>query len=466
MTIRNVTFDELFIGQSANLSRSLTRRDIELFAYVSGDVNPAHLDTEYAERTFFHSVIGHGFWSGSLFSTLLGTQLPGPGTIYLNQSMKFLAPVRIGDKVTATITCIEKLGENQRAVFSCELVNEAEDKVLVGTATVVVPSESVEVAKPDLPHVSIHQTDRFKWMQQRCLEFPSIQVAVVHPVSQVSISAAEQACQQGVFEPVLVGPRAKIEHAAQLAKVDITKYQLIDVPHSHAAVEKAISLINNGDCDTLMSGDISVFELMSKIVEPQQGLRTDRRMSHCYVAYVDERETPLFISDAAINITPSLSHKADICQNAIELACSFGIEKPRVAVLAAVDQVNPLMPATLDAAALTVMASRQQIVGGSIDGPRSYFNAWNSSSIKSSREPESNQTQKADIFIAPSLDAGSILAEQLIYSTHAEVAGVILGAKVPLIVNRLDEDCDTRVASACLAKYFLNLGEQFAKQKY
>ncbi|MEZ5524102.1 MAG: bifunctional enoyl-CoA hydratase/phosphate acetyltransferase [Pseudomonadales bacterium] len=462
MDISNVTFDELTIGQQANLSRSLTEEDIELFAVVSGDVNPAHLDKDYAKNSLFHSIIGHGFWSGSLLSTLLGTELPGPGTIYLSQNMRFLAPVKVGDQVTARVTCIEKIHDKQHAIFQCEVHNADGQHILSGEAKVLVPVEKVRLERPNLPLVTLHRRQQFKRLKEQCRQLAPAKAAVVHPVTPLSLSGAVQSCKEGLITPVLIGPAEKIRAAAELAEVDLSPYELIDVPHSHAAAEKAVAMARDKQVDMLMKGNLGTQELLSAVLRKDSGLRRERRMSHCYILFTEGRKNPMLVTDAALNIAPNLMEKADICQNAIELALSLGITEPKVAALAGVEKINPSMQATIDAACLAKMSQRGQITGGWVDGPMAFDIAV---SITAAFEKgiQSDVAGKADIFLVPNLEAGNMLAKQLIFQGNAEAAGVILGAGVPIVLTSRSDSVETRVASATVARLHAENGKKLSK---
>ena len=448
------TFDELEVGRSAQLVRTLTRDQIELFAAVSGDLNPAHLDADYAQSSFFHHVVAHGMWSGALISAVLGTKLPGPGTIYLRQSLRFLHPVAIGDTVTVTVRVKELIAEKKRAIFDCAVVNDRGQSIVVGEAEVTVPSEPIRVAIPDLPKVLIaEQGPRLKELIEQAKGHPPIRTAVTHPVTATTLAGALEAARDGLIVPVLIGPRRKIEEAARELGETLSGIEIQDTPHSHAASAASVALAREGNVGAIMKGALHTDEIMCEVVSASGGLRMDRRVSHVFFLDVPAYSKPLLISDAAINIEPDLEAKRDIVQNAIDLARALGIETPKVALLSAVETVYPPIHSTIDAAALCKMAERGQIVGGILDGPLAFDNAISRAAAKE-KGIVSPVAGDPDILIAPNLEAANMLAKQLDYLGGAVSAGIALGAKVPIILTSRAEGPLSRRASCALAQMF------------
>ena len=448
--LTNRTFDELEIGESASLTRFVSEDDIKLFAATSGDVNPAHLDAAYAATDIFGHVVIHGMWTAALLSTLLGTQLPGPGTIYLGQDLRFRRPVAPGDTVTATVTVREK-GPDKRVVLDTLCVNQNGKEVLSGQATVIAPTEKLSLPRIPVPEVALRRHGRFDQFLEQAKSLPALPTAVVHPCSPEAISAAIEAKLEGLIEPVLIGPPHKIAAAAEKAGVSIEGLRIEATEHSHAAAAKAVELASSGAVRALMKGSLHTDELLGAVVAAQSGLRTERRISHVYVLDVPSYPKPLIVTDAAINIMPTLDQKRDICQNAVDLMHVLGVAEPLVAVLAAVETVNPAMPATLEAAALTVMAARGQITGAKVDGPLAFDNAINLDSARI-KEIVSPVAGRADILVVPNLEAGNMLAKQLIYLAGADAAGLVLGARVPIILTSRSDTLRVRLVSAALAK--------------
>jgi phosphate acetyltransferase len=448
--IENRTFDELQVGESASVTRTVSAEDVQLFATVSGDVNPAHLDSVYAETDVFHRVIVHGMWGAGLISSVLGVQLPGPGTIYLDQSLKFRRPVDIGDTVTATVTVTDKQAEKQIVHLDCLCENQRGETVISGQAVVKAPMEKVRRLRTALPDVTLAHHDRYRALMSAAQGGQPIPTAVVHPCDATSIQGAAEAAAAGLIIPVLIGPEAKIRLAAAAAEIDIGAFRLEPTPHSHAAAKRAVMMARAGEVEMLMKGSLHTDELMAAVVATDGGLRTERRISHVYVMDVPAYPRPLLITDAAINIDPDLEAKRDIVQNAIDLAHVLGVECPKVAVLSAIETINPKLRSTLEAAALCKMAERGQITGGVLDGPLALDNAVNMAAAKG-KGITSPVAGQADILIVPDLEAGNMLAKQLTFLAGADAAGVVLGARVPIVLTSRSDSARTRIASCAVA---------------
>ncbi|KTD42491.1 bifunctional enoyl-CoA hydratase/phosphate acetyltransferase [Legionella quateirensis] len=448
----NVTFDELTLGRKATLVRTLTENDINLFAAMSGDVNPAHMDPNYAQSDIFHGVVGHGMWAGALISTLLGTVLPGPGTIYLEQDIKFKNPVHIGDELTLTVVVRDKDDATKIVNFDCTGINQKGEISVEGLAKVIAPVKKLRVPRISLPHVEILNHDHFNATIESCRDLPPIKTAVVHPVTANVLEAVDDSVKAGLITPVLIGPIKKIKSAAKEAHIDISQWEIINTEHSNAAAVKAVELASSCKVDAIMKGALHTDELMSAIVPVSSGLRTKYRISHVYVMDVPTYHKPLLITDAAINISPNAADKADICQNAINLwRILFGDEhKPKVAILAAVETVNPKMQATVDAAILCKMADRRQICDGILDGPLAFDNAINKQAAIE-KEIISPVAGDADILLVPEIESGNILAKQLSFLGHADAAGIVLGARVPIILASRADSLRTRLLSCAVA---------------
>jgi len=291
---------------------------------------------------------------------------------------------------------------------------------------------------------------KYEQLLARCKNLKPVPTAVAHPCEVTALSAAVEAANQGLIIPILVGPRFKIVSAAKSAGIDVNDLQIIDVPHSHAAAAKAVELLREAQAELLMKGSLHTDELMGAVVARDKGLRTERRVSHVFVMDVPTYHKVLIVTDGAINIAPTLEDKVDICQNAIDLAISLGREKPKVAILAAVETVTSKMPATIDAAALCKMAERVQITGGILDGPLAFDNAIS----KQAAETKGIRSEVAgdpDILLAPDLEAGNILAKQLTFLANADSAGLVLGARVPIILTSRADSVRSRIASCAVA---------------
>lgn len=286
-----------------------------------------------------------------------------------------------------------------------------------------------------------------------CKDLPPVRTAVVHPCDEGSLEGALDAADAKIIEPVLVGPRRKIEKFAALLGRDISKCALIDVPHSHAAAEKAVELVRAGKVDALMKGSLHTDELMAEVVRKEIGIRTERRVSHVFIMDVPTYHKPLFITDAAVNIFPTLDDKVDIVQNAIDLAIALGVATPKVAILSAAETVTSKIPSTIDAAALCKMADRGQIRGGLLDGPLAFDNAISAEAAKV-KNIESDVAGDADILVVPDLEAGNMLAKVMSFLANAEGAGIVLGARVPIALTSRADTPRARLAScAVMAVY-------------
>ena len=298
---------------------------------------------------------------------------------------------------------------------------------------------------------------------ERCAGSPPIVTAVVHPCDAVALQAAVDAAARGLITPILVGPEAKIRAAAQSAGLEIAGFRLEATPHSHAAAAKGVALVRAGEAQLLMKGSLHTDELMHEVMAADTGLRTARRISHVYIMDVPRYPRPLFITDAAINIAPSLEDKRDIVQNAIDLAHVFGMSRPRVAILSAVETVNSKLQSTLDAAALCKMADRGQITGGVLDGPLAFDNAI-SREAAAEKGIDSPVAGQADILVVPDLVAGNILAKQLTFLAGADAAGVVVGARVPIILTSRADSEESRIASCAVAVLMVLAGQRAAQE--
>jgi phosphate acetyltransferase len=293
-------------------------------------------------------------------------------------------------------------------------------------------------------------TGKYEAVLERCRNLEPVPTAVAHPCEASALAGAVEAGQKKLIVPILVGPAGKIAETAKAAGVDLGGLEIIDAPNGHAAAEKAVALVREGRAEVLMKGSLHTDELLSAVVSREKGLRTGRRISHAFLMDVPTYHKVLIVTDAAINIAPALEDKVDICQNAIDLAMALGLEKPKVAILAAVETVNSKMPATLDAAALCKMADRGQIRGGLLDGPLAFDNAISKEAAKT-KGIVSEVAGDPDILLAPDLEAGNILAKLLSFLANADSAGLVLGARVPIILTSRADSVRSRIASCAVA---------------
>jgi phosphotransacetylase len=293
-------------------------------------------------------------------------------------------------------------------------------------------------------------TGKYERLLSRCAGLEPIPTAVAHPCEKSALEGALMARDKGLITPILVGPADKIEQLSWSCEVSVGKTQVVDTLHSHASAAKAVELVREGRAQLLMKGSLHTDELLSAIVSREKGLRTERRLSHVFIMDVPTYHKVLIVTDAAINISPTLEEKADICQNAIDLAIALGVEKPKVAILAAVETVTSKMCATIDAAALCKMAERGQIKGGILDGPLAFDNAISKEAAQT-KGIQSPVAGDPDILLVPDLEAGNMLAKQLIFLANADSAGLVLGARVPIILTSRADTVRSRIASCAVA---------------
>jgi phosphotransacetylase len=293
-------------------------------------------------------------------------------------------------------------------------------------------------------------TGKYEQLLTACRHLAPARAAVAHPCDQASLSGAVEAAQLGLIVPILVGPAERIRAVAAQHGIDIGAFRLVDAPHSEAAAAAAVRLIREGEADILMKGSLHSDELLGAVVARDAGLRTGRRISHAFIMDVPTYHKPLIVTDAAINIAPTLDDKADICRNAIDLAMALGVRQPKVAILAAVETVTSRMPSTLDAAALCKMADRGQITGGILDGPLAFDNAISREAAQA-KGIRSEVAGDPDILLVPDLEAGNMLAKQLTFLANADSAGLVLGARVPIVLTSRADSVRSRIASCAVA---------------
>jgi phosphate acetyltransferase len=398
-----------------------------------------------------HGVVAHGMWGAALISALLGTKFPGAGTIYLEQVLHFTKPVRVGDTLTVTVTVTRKEDDKKAVELDCQVVNQKGVRVLQGMARVLAPTQKVRLPKINAPQIQLFDPEaRFNDLLALGKDMEAVRCAVVHPCDIGSLSGAIDAARHGLIIPVLIGPQARILHLAEQGGLDLNGVEIISVSHSHAAAEKAADMAVAGEVEVLMKGSLHTDELIHAVLK-RPTLRTGRRMSHVFRFDIPLYSKPLIITDAALNIHPTLSEKVDIIQNAIDFARILGVECPKVAILSAVETVNPNIPSTVDAAALCKMADRGQITGGILDGPLAFDNAI-SSEAAVIKNIESRVSGHADILAVPDLESGNMLAKQLEYLAGASGSGLVLGARIPIALTSRADGPMNRVASALLAK--------------
>ena len=303
--------------------------------------------------------------------------------------------------------------------------------------------------------------DKFTRLVDRARSAGALSTIVVHPCEATALQSAIDARKAGLIAPIIVAPQPKLAAIAEAAAIDLAGIEIVDVPHSHAAAAKAVELIHTGRGELLMKGSLHSDELLHEVTAKEGGLRTERRISHVFIMDVRDYPDPLFITDAAVNIFPDLSAKQDIVQNAIDLHQGLGLGAPRVAILSAVETVTPKIPGTIDAAALCKMADRGQITGGILDGPLAFDNAIDPEAARI-KGIKSEVAGRAQILVVPDLEAGNMLAKNLTYLAKADTAGIVLGARVPIILTSRADTVRSRLASCAVAALYRH--SQMAKE--
>lgn len=442
------SWDEIAVGETARVTRVCTPNDLIVFAHASGNLNPVHLPGE-SEQELGRAPIAPAMWCGSLFSAVLGNKLPGPGTVYRAQDFTFHGPVHAGEVVTAIVKVEEKVtGGTLR--LSCRLEKEDGTLVVDGTALVSPPPVRIVTDGVVIPEISLAPRGKFSRLLAACRNLPAMPTAIAAPTDDASLGGAWEATKEGLIEPILVGPEAKIRAEAEKLGWDLAGVRIEDVADVHDAPARAVCLVHEGKAEAVMKGNIHSDEVLRHVTKSDGGLRAGRRISHAFVLDIPGHDGLMVISDAAINILPDLMTKADIVQNAIDLARAIGIEEPRVGVLSAVETINPAIPSTVDAAALAKMADRGQIKGGLVDGPLAMDNAVDLEAART-KGIHSTVAGRADVLIAPNLEAGNMMAKQLVFLSQADTGGIVLGARVPVMLTSRADDEHARLMSAALA---------------
>jgi len=442
----NVLFQEIQIGAALELEITLTQNQIDLAAMVSGDVDAFYLKGRQMKDVRMDARLVEAAGAEALISIILGTRLPGPGTKILHRNLKFNGDFAAGDSLKAKVTALEKREEGHQILFDCQCINQSGLQLVSGTVLVEAPTSRLIYENFGPPKVELRWGDPIARLIQSSKGYAPIPCAVVHPCSQDSLVGAIEAAREGLITPVLVGPEEKIRNVAMQAQIDISPYLIISSTHSTDSAVKAVELARSGEVEALMKGSLHTDEFMGAIVPSAAGLRTSRRISHATVLSVASYPKAFMITDAAINIAPSLEVKVDIAQNAIDLAHALGVKMPKVAILSAVETVNPKIPSTIDAAALCKMADRGQITGAILDGPLAYDNAISAQAAetKGIKSPVSGDI---DILLAPDLESGNMLFKQLTYLAGAEGAGIVLGTRIPIVLTSRADSARTRLAS-------------------
>nr|WP_294556949.1 bifunctional enoyl-CoA hydratase/phosphate acetyltransferase [uncultured Rhodopila sp.] len=459
MTRISQTYDELSIGDTASITRVVTPDDLYVFAHVSGNLNPLHLPGSRSGETQSGQNPAPSMWLGSLFSAILGNLLPGPGTLYDSQVLRFRGRAHVGDTVTVTVRVEEKRPPDI-VVLSTRVLRG--DEILVdGTAEVQPPEKHAVFTEGFLPELTVQRHRHVGRLMAACEALPPLVTAVVVPEEENALRGALAGARNKLIRPVLIGDAAKIAAVARTCGLDLRGIAIEDVASHDAAAARAVEMVQQGTAGAVMKGHLHTDELLRHVVKSQGGLRTARRISHVFVMDAPALPELVLVTDAAINIAPSLEDKVDIVQNAIDLAQALGIALPRVGIISAVETVNPKMQSTIDAASLSKMAERGQIRGGIVDGPLAMDNAISLSAART-KGLTSLVAGRADVLVVPNLEAGNILAKDLTYAAQAEGAGIVLGAKVPVLLTSRADDEGSRLFSCAVAvlyAHWLTTGE-------
>jgi len=450
--LRNIPFDRLQVGMEASSTRICVSDDLFIFAHASGNLNPMHLPPEEGETELRTEPVAPSMWVATLISAVLGNELPGPGTIYLSQSVRFLGRAHAGDSLTAKVRLVAK-AEDRKVRFETWVEGANGTRIADGEAEVIAPDHDMTYDATNIPGLQVQRHVHFDALLRRAEPLPPMRTAVVAPEDANSLGGTVLAARHSIIEPILLGKRSLIEAAAAEIGADITAFELIDCDNHRDAASRAVAMVNEGSAVTLMKGHLHTDELLGQVVKRDGGLRVGRRLSHVFVMDVPGLDHMLFVSDAAINIAPDLETKVDIVQNCIDLAIALGVELPKVGVLSAVETVNPKIPSTLDAAVLSKMAERGQIRGGVVDGPLAMDNAIDLQAART-KGIKSLVAGKADILIAPNLESGNMLAKELSFVAHAEAGGIVLGAKCPIILTSRSDGDKARLASCAIAALY------------
>ncbi|MDD8022702.1 MAG: bifunctional enoyl-CoA hydratase/phosphate acetyltransferase [Paracoccaceae bacterium] len=450
MIFENRMWEELQPGMSAELKRLCTADDFYVFAAASGNHNPVHLAAEDGDGDGVREAVAPGMYVAALITAVLGNVLPGPGTLYRAQSLVFHARAKAGEEICARVTVTEKLPNNV-VRLSAEVRRVGDDALIVeGTAEVEAPKRHMRFDALEVPGLISQRHRHFEALLEQAEKLPSLNTAIVCPEADHALDGALIAAEHGIITPILIGHPDKIAQAAKDVGKSLEGYELIPALSAREAARIAVDLVHQGRAQAIMKGHLHTDDLLKPMLDKVTGLRIGRRFTHIFVMDVPGVSHPLLVTDAAINIAPDLETKMDIVQNAIDLAISIGIAVPKVGVLSAVETVNPAIPSSIDAALLSKMAERGQIKGGVVDGPLAMDNAVDIGAART-KGLRGEVAGHAEVLVVPGIDAGNMLAKQLAYISHAEGAGLVLGASVPVILNSRSDSSMARLASAAVA---------------
>ncbi len=448
--MKNVPYDQLTVGMEASETRLCRADDLYVFANNSGNFNPMHLPKEDGDGDGSDEAVAPGMWVASLISAVLGCRLPGPGALYRSQTLRFQNRAHAGDLLTARVRLVAK--ESDGVVrFDTWVEGPDGQRIVEGEAEVVAPNVQLSFDTEDVPGLTVQSHNHFDRLLALAEPLEALPTAVVAPERPDALGGAILAAEHTLIDPILIGHPDRIAEAAEAEGVDLSPYRLVEARDHQLAAQEAVRMVLDKEAAAVMKGHLHTDILLGEIVKRDGGLRRGgRRLSHVFVMDVPGLDHLLMVTDAAINISPDLETKADIVQNAIELAVTLGIETPKVGVLSAVEVVNPAIPSTLDAAILSKMADRGQITGGLVDGPLAMDNAVDLAAA-TTKGIHSLVAGRADILVAPNMEAGNMLAKQLTYLAGAASGGVVMGAKCPVILTSRADNERARLVSCAIA---------------
>lgn len=434
-TIRNRTFDEIKPGDSACASRRVQAGDLRAWAAAFGDAGFAcGAGARQAETGIVASV----------FAALVGAGLPGPGSVIRSATVTPRAALPLDRPLTATVTVRETRAADKAVWLDGRLA--APDGTVLATAALEVTAPSTPVAFDAPPH-------RLDDLLERCRGLPPLRTAVVHPLSADALEGALDAAAEGLIAPLLFGPEADMRRIADAAKLDLSGCRIVSTENEEESAMKAALAAGAGEAQALMKGSLHTDILLHAVMQKEAGLRAGRLLSHCALVSVPAYARRVTLTDVALNIAPDVDQKRDICQNAIGFSRALGVETPKVAVLAAVEMVRARMAATLDGAVLAKMADRRQIVGGIVDGPLDLDAAVDAEAarVKNIVSPVAG---RADVLLAPNIEAGNMIYKNLAFMADAQTAGLVVGAKAPvMLTSRADTAAARRFSAAAAVLY-------------
>lgn len=437
MSNENLLFDDIATGMNYQRSHTVTPNDFALFAMLAGQEGEGDEARVPAVGAF------------PLISSAIINFFPGNGSMVIEHSLDSFGWIYDGDILSIEFTVKEKTQASKQVVLDAKLINQKNETLVCGPVMVIAPTQKRVATHAEPPQLTMVQHKVFAELRERVDKEPPVPTAVVHPCDRESLLGAIEAGKANLIIPILVGPEAKIREIAEKEGIDLSGATIIDTPHSVASAAKAVELCRNGDAEALMKGSLHTDEMMGAVMSSANGLKSGRRVSHVYVMDVPAYGRPLLVTDAAINIAPTLEDKVHIVQNAINVAHVIGIECPKVAILSAVETVYAKMPSTLDAALLCKMADRGQITGGVLDGPLAFDNAISMAAAKTKKivSPVAGQ---ADILVMPNIESANMVGKEMSYFAGAQSAGVVVGARVPIVLTSRADDVKTRMASTAV----------------